>query len=257
VNKPKIVHWDLETLPDAREIYKVIPSIGAWPGRTFKAELQTIMCFGYKIEGQAKAKSLNVWDYADDIHNDAALVHMAYEILHDADEIVTHNGKRFDVKVMNTRLSKHGMPPLPKIHHVDTQVICKSHLSLYSNSLANVAKFYKLDDKMTFSNKWGMWERFAFGEDTPKDRHDMSEYCKMDVEVLQQIYHKTRPFHGNSTVNKNIVNPDEMVCPTCGEDALVSNGWRISGGTAFQRMQCTACGSWSKLNKKQDKVSGF
>lgn len=257
MKQPKIVHWDLETLPDPREIYKVIPSIGAWPGRTFKAELQSIMCFGYKIEGESEAKCLNVWDFTDDFQNDAALAHLAYEILHDADEIVTHNGKRFDLKVLNTRLAKWGLPPLPKIHHVDTKVVCSRNLSLYSNSLANVAKFFGLDDKMTFSNKWGMWERIAFKEHTKEDLEVMAEYCKQDVEVLQQIYQRTRPFHGNMSVNKNVVNPNEMLCPVCGSHEIVSNGWRISGGNAFQRMQCLDCGSWSKLNKKQDKVSGL
>ena len=257
----KIVYWDLETLPDPRQIYKRIPSIGAWPGRTFKADLQSIMSFGYKIEGR-ESECINLWDVSDrwdtDRYDDSALVHIIYDTLFDADEIVTHNGKRFDLRVLNTRLAYYKLPPLPKIHHVDTKQIVKSHLSLYSNSLAEVAKFYGLEDKMSISNKWGLWERIAFGEETAADLKLMSEYCKQDVDVLEQIYKVTRPFHGNQSVNKNVIlNPDNPVCPTCGSDHLVSNGWRINAGAAYQRMQCMSCGSWSKLNKKKDKVSGL
>ena len=249
--RPKIVYWDLETLPDPKEIYERIPSIGAWPGRTFKAELQSIMCFGYKIEGEESATSLNVWEMSNEIHNDAPLVHAAYEILHDADEIVTHNGKSFDLKVLNTRLALWGFPPLPKIHHVDTKVVCKSNLSLYSNSLDNAAKFYGIAEKMHFQDKWGMWLRIAFGDASPKDFKNMHDYCIQDVEVLQQLYHKTRPFHGTSGVNHNIFSEgDALVCNKCGSHEWFKNGYRNTAQKRYQRIQCRNCGTWGKLTKK-------
>jgi DNA-directed RNA polymerase subunit RPC12/RpoP len=254
-SEPKIVIWDLETLPDPRRIYKVIPSIGAWPGRTFKAELQSIMSFGYKILGTKEAQCLNAWDFQqswnDDRHDDSALVQFIYDTLHDADEIVTHNGKRFDLKVLNTRLAYWGMPPLPKIHHVDTKVVLKSHLSLYSNSLADAAKFFKLDDKMSISGKWGLWERIAFKEDTREDRRVMDEYCRQDVDTLEQLYLKIRPFHGNHAVNKNHWSDDENpVCPTCGSSNLTKNGVRRNQTKVYQRYICNDCGTTCRTNKK-------
>ena len=249
-NEPKIVFWDLETLPDPRAAYERLPSIGAWPGRTFKAELHTIICFAYKIAGDSEAKSINSWDLGD-TNDDSALVQMAYDILHDADEIVTHNGKQFDVKVLNTRLAHYGMPPIPKIPHVDTKVVAKSKLSLYSNSLADVAKFFRCDDKMHWSGKWSTWTRFAFGEDTREDRTQMDKYAKQDVEVLEQIYLKLRPFHGNVGVNKNHwVNEDELVCPTCGSTELTKNGVRRNQTQVYQRFLCGSCGSTCRTNTK-------
>lgn len=261
MTKPKIVYWDLETLPDPREIYKRIPSIGAWPGRTFKADIQGILCFGYKIEGQKKARCINRWDFPDwelDHLNDKIITEAAYEILYDADEIVTHNGKRFDLKVLNTRLAYHGFPPLPKIHHVDTMTAAKSGLSLYSNSLDAVAKFYGCESKIEFKNKWDMWYRIAFKLNSKKDLNDMTAYCKQDVEVLEQIYKKLRPHHGHHSVNKNNwIDPEKLVCPTCGSDHLHSNGIRIAGNVKYKRMHCQECGTWSKLNIKETKISAL
>lgn len=240
--EPKIVFFDFETLPDPESVYDRLPSIGQWPGRTFKAELHTILSFGYKIYGDKEASCINSWDLSDDPRDDSGLVQVAYAMLHDADEIVTHNGKSFDVKVLNTRLMYYGMPPLdPKIKHVDTKIALKK-ISLYSNSLAQAAKFFGIDDKMHWGDKWGTWKRFAFGRDTAEDRKIMDEYCKQDVEVLEQLYLKIRPFHGTNSVNKNQFKAGEG-CPTCGSDNFSKNGTRRNTKTIYQRYLCGDCGS--------------
>lgn len=254
MKKPKIVIWDLETLPDPKKIYKVIPSIGAWPGRTFKAELQSIICFGYKIYGQAEAECVNAWDFKDswerNPNDDAAVVAAAYDILHDADEIVTHNGKSFDIKVLNTRLAYYGMPPIAKdIKHVDTKYSAKK-LSLYSNRLADVAKFFGVEDKMTFDNKWGMWERMAFKEESKADREAMEAYCKQDVVVLEQIYEKLMPHHGNNLVNRGFWSDDREVCPSCGSKRVIKHGTKRTKTKEYQRYLCQDCGSTSQSAKK-------
>jgi len=244
MKKPKVVYWDLETLPDPRENYKVLPSIGAWPGRTFKAQLQTIMCFGYMVEGMDAPESINSWELSDDAADDAALVHLAWEMLNDADEIVTHNGKSFDVKVLNTRLAYYGFPPVDdKIKHVDTKQVAKSKLSLYSNSLDNVAKFFGVAEKMHWPDKWGTWERIAFKEATKEDFEIMDRYCKQDVKVLRDIYMKLRPYMGNKAANREHWADADIVCRTCGSTNVHRNGTRRSLKKKYQRYMCGDCGS--------------
>lgn len=248
---PKIVIFDLETLPDPEAVYDRLPSIGAWPGRTFKAELHTILSFGYKLLGDKEAKCINSWDVSDNPTDDSGVVQMAYDMLHDADEIVTHNGKSFDVKVLNTRLMYYGMPPLdPKIKHVDTKIVLKSKLSLYSNSLKEAAKFFGVSDKMHWDDKWATWKRFAFGRDTEADRVTMDMYCKQDVDVLEEIYMKTRSLHGNASVNKQQWKTDlALACPTCGSDNIHRNGTRRSVKHKYRRYLCNNCGSSFKGGK--------
>lgn len=250
MKQPKIVLLDLETCPVPEEVFKRLPSIGMWNGRTFKAELHTILSFGYKIEGvHDKAVCVNAWEFGDSM-DDAALVSFIYETLKDADQIVGHNSKQFDLKVINTRLLHYGMPPLAKdIKHVDTKISAKK-LSLYSNSLANVAKFFGVQDKMTFTNKWDMWVRFAFGKETDKDRKVMDEYCKADVDVLHAIYEKLMPFHGNNMVNRNQFSDGRGVCPSCGSTRLQKHGTKRTKTKEYQRLLCQDCGSVSQQSKK-------
>lgn len=259
-NKPRIIIWDLETLPDPEQIYKNIPSIGAWPGRTFKAELQSIMCFGYKVYGEKRTHCINAWDLDDwtksktDRHNDKKLAMAASKILNEADAIVTHNGKRFDMKVLNTRLAKWGLPPVAPKMHIDTKIVAKK-LSLYSNSLANVAKFFGVADKMTFNNKWGMWERIAFKKETKKDLKVMSDYCKMDVIVLEAIYDKLRPY-ATSIPNYNIFDkePDNRKCPNCGSTKLHKHGTKVTPTKIYQRYLCQSCGTTSRTDLKDNNM---
>lgn len=249
---PKIVIFDFESLPDPRRVYRILPSIGAWPGRSFKAELHSIITFGYKIYGDKGAKTVSSWDFPEswekDPQDDSAVVQFAYEMLKDADEIVTHNGKSFDVKLLNTRLAFYGMPPLPKIPHVDTKFAAKG-LSLYSNSLDNVAKFFGVHEKMHFGNKWGLWERMAFQEETKKDRDLMDEYCVNDVLALEAIYEKLRPHHSTNSVNKNFFS-NERVCPTCGSNKLHKHGTKRTRTKEYDRLLCQDCGSVSQQSKK-------
>lgn len=250
-DKPKIVIWDLETLPDPEAVYDRLPSIGAWQGRTFKADLHTLLCFGYKIYGEEKAHSINAWELGDSPDDEIPVLQFAYDVLHDADEIVTHNGRRFDLKFLNTRLMYYGMPPLDsKIKHVDTKVVLKSKLSLYSNSLSEAAKFFGIIEKMHWNDKWSTWKRFAFGRQTEADKVTMDTYCKQDVDVLEQLWLKTRPLHENSSVNKQQWRKDiALACPICGSINIARNGTRRSKKYKYRRYLCGDCGSSFKGSK--------
>lgn len=259
-SKPKIVFFDFETLPDPRQVYRRLPSFGDWPGRGYKAELSTIMCFGHKIQGEKKAKCFNAWDFEGwetCRQNDYDLVKKTYDTLVDADQIVTHNGKSFDLKVLETRLAFYDLPPLPKIHHVDTKLVLKAKLSLYSNSLADAAKFFKLSDKMGIPGKWGLWERIAFKEETAADLRLMTEYCKQDVVVLEQLHDKLQSRIGSSAINRTHWAPvGTKVCPSCGSDKIHGHGERRNTTAVYKRYFCNGCGSTFRTDK-QDKRGVF
>lgn len=244
--KPKIVLFDLETLPNIRKIAERIPSIGAWPGRTMKADINSIICFGYKIEGHKKAKCINAWDFPKrwkaNRNDDYDVVKAAYDILKDADGIVTHNGKKFDIKVLNTRLKFHGLPSLPKIPHMDTVLASRRHLSLYSNRLDDLATFLGVENKLE-NGGWDLWVQIMF-DDTKKSKDLMAKYCKQDVEVLHQVYDKMRP-HFTNIPNYNLWAGTEHNCPSCGSVKVQKHGIRATKTAMIQRYRCLDCGSTS------------
>jgi predicted RNA-binding Zn-ribbon protein involved in translation (DUF1610 family) len=255
MKKPNIIFWDLETLPNLDRVMKNLPGMSAYPGLTLKASHNSIICMGYKRLGDKKARCINAWDFKGwkkDVNDDYDICKASYDILKDADGMVTHNGRRFDVKFLNSRLAWHGLPTLPKIPHIDTCVLSKSNLFLFNNRLNTVAAHLGCELKME-NGGWELWSRVLKRHKT--SMKTMTKYCKQDVEVLEQVFLKLRPFATNIP-NHNLFYGDpktNFVCPSCGTDALIKHGTRISKTAVRQRYLCTSCGSTCSTKKKDEK----
>lgn len=252
MNQPKIVIFDLEIIPDLKQALKVWPRLGSWPGKTLRASVTTICSIGYKVIGDQSATVLNAWDYPNwkkDINDDSELCRQFYDIIKDADAVVTHNGIRFDWKYYQTRILKHGLGPLPKIPNLDTKKIASSELFLFDNKLDTLSDFF-LEDKKLDHEGWDLW--VAVCEDDPKAKAKMSKYCKQDVELTHRNFTKLKPFFKNIP-NYNLFTSVSIarVCANCGSTRLKSNGWRYTKTRAYQRLQCIDCKSWTQLDTKQ------
>lgn len=243
-NQPKILFWDLEILRANH-----IPSnkwfgMSAYPGRTMGADINTIINFGYKFLGDEKASCINAWDFPaweEDVNDDGELVAAAYAVLSEADAIVTHYGKKFDLPFFNARAIFHGFPPLPNIPHIDTKNVASRNLKLFSNSLNEIALFFGLEEKHTTGAQ--LWDGVRFRDQDSMDK--MSAYCAQDVEVLHQVYDKLLPLMKNIP-NYNLFTGDESrKCPSCGGIHLHKHGKKVTKTSVLQRYQCQDCGSIS------------
>lgn len=254
--KPRIVFFDLETLPDLRGALEQWPSLSNFPGLTFRATINSICCFGYMWEGEAQASCLTVWDepkrWARNRNDDSALCQAAYDILCEADVVVTQNGKAFDWKFLQTRLLLHGLPPLPRILHVDTKQLAKTNLFMFSNSLKHLAKKLTSEEKQE-NEGWELWVRTHDGDAAAM--REMSEYCKQDVFALSKIFERLRPF-AREIPNYNNFRKDGIdVCPNCGGYNLIGHGRRVTKTCVYERVRCKDCGTASMRDKKRRPVT--
>lgn len=241
----KIILWDLETLPDMKAVMREFPGLSNYPGLTLKASINSIICFGYKVLGEKDAQCVNAWDFATrwkkNINDDYKVVEAAYNILKDADVVVTHNGKKFDWKFLQTRLLFHGFPPLPKIIHIDTCSESKKHLLTFNNRLNTLGQFLVKDKKLE-NGGWGLWVKVA---DKDKDAMRlMAKYCMQDVVLLEKVFKKLKPLL-TQLPNKNLWTGKTHSCPNCGSDNVQKRGRYVTKENAHQRYQCQDCGSWS------------
>jgi len=93
---PKIILFDLETLPDLKEAIKVWPQLSNYPGLTLKASITSIICAGYKEFDEGKTQVINAWDFSrwkKDVNDDFSVVRALYDVLKEADAVVTHRQK--------------------------------------------------------------------------------------------------------------------------------------------------------------------
>lgn len=245
---PNIVVFDLETLPNLQEALKVWPQLSQFPGKTLKATVSTIICGGYKYLGEKQVHCINAWDFPEwkkDKNNDKRVVKALYEVLKDADAVVTQNGKRFDWKFLQTRLLFHGLPPLHKIPHIDTKQLASSNLYSFNNRLGYLGEWLVGDKKLEHEG-WELWVKVWHNEE--KAKKTMTKYCKQDVLLLEKVFNVLRPFATNIP-NRNLWNEDnKRVCPTCGSTSLRSYGWRVTKTRSYRRMRCNNCNSFSRLD---------
>lgn len=248
MNEPRIVLFDLESLPDLDEAMKKFPQLSNYPGLTLKADINSIICFGYKIVGEKQVHCINAWDFPTwkkDVNDDRALIKAAIEILKDADAIVTHNGKRFDEKFLRTRMLIHKMNPLPKIPHVDTCAIARSNLYLFNNKLDTLGDRIVNERKLE-NGGWDLWVKVRKRE--PKAMKLMEDYCKQDVALLSKVFESVKHLAKNIP-NYNLFTAGlKPVCPSCGGTRLQSRGKQLTKTRVYNRYQCQDCASWSQSN---------
>ena len=78
------------------------------------------------------------------------------KIANTADELVAHNGDKFDIKKLRTRCIYHRIPMFPKYQSLDTLKKAKDNFSFISNSLNAIANYLGLGSKMPHEG-FGLW----------------------------------------------------------------------------------------------------
>lgn len=248
--EPRIILFDIETMPIMSQVMKNFTGLSNYPGLTLKGNINSVICFGYKVFGEKETHCLNAWDFKSwkkDINDDKELVKKAAEILTEADAIVTHNGKRFDLKFLQTRLLGHGLGPIPKIPHLDTCAQARTSMLMFSNRLNSLGEFMAQDKKLE-NGGWSLWEKVMARD--PKSMKLMTDYCKQDVRLLEKVYKKLLPFMAG-VPNYNIFTGTNLHhCPACGSTRVIKNGYRHTNVGSYQRYICRDCNSWHTTNLK-------
>jgi len=252
VAEPRILLFDIESLPNLDAALSVWPQLSNYPGQTLRASINSVLCIGWKIYGEDKVHCIKAWDFPewkDDVNNDKKVVEEFQKIVVEADCVIGHNSKRFDWPFIQTRLRKYDLPPMPNVHHVDTCAEVKRNLFLFNNRLNTVAKFLTDVEKMEHEG-WDLWVK-AHGGDREALK-TMEEYCKKDVIVLEEVFRKLRPVI-QSLPNFNLFSEnDKIACPNCGSTRLVSNGNRFTSTKCYKRYICKDCRTWSRTDIKDE-----
>lgn len=242
--KPRILIVDIESIPDLPEALKVWPQLSDFPGRTLKATINSIACFGYRVHGSGESKVLCAWDYPEwevDVNDDRRLVRDAARILRTADIIVTQNGDRFDLPFIQTRLMKNKLSRLPEIFSIDTKKEARRQMSAFSNSLKYLAEQFTDTEKME-NEGWPLWVK-VHGRD-PLAMQTMRTYCGQDLAATEALFDVLRPgIKRFPNMNQFFLEGDR--CPNCGSQTLKKRGTRLLVEREVQRLQCMTCGKWS------------
>ncbi len=237
----KRLFYDLETSPNIAFAWRC-------GGKQFVShesviQERAVICICWKWEGQKTVHSMT-WKKGDD----REMLQRFMAIALQADELVAHNGDRFDIKWFNTRCLYHRIDPAPIWKTVDTLAIARSRFYFNSNKLDYLANFLFGEGKS--DTEFGMWKDIVMHN----CRHAMKrmvDYCKRDVELLERVFKEISPYH-NPKSHVGVLNGGEKWhCPRCGSSSVITNKTRVTTyGTRKFEMKCKECNSYFTISNR-------
>ena len=168
-----------------------------------------VICVSWKWEGEDKVHNLR-WD---ENQSDKTLIEKFVKELNKANQIVAHNGDRFDLKWLRSRAILHGIHMNPRYETIDTLKIAKSQFNFASNKLDELGKFLQLGQKI--HTDYSLWDRICH-EKSPEALDEMVKYCDEDVRLLERVYNKLRPYGKVQFNYAKLYGDDNWACPECG-----------------------------------------
>jgi len=225
--KPRRLFWDIETSPNVVYAWRTGYKLNI-NHRSIVKE-RAIICISYKWEGNSEVHTLS-WNKGCD----KKLLKKFLKVAKRADELIAHNGDRFDIKWFNTRCMKHGLEGTGDWKTVDTLKIAKSKFYLNSNSLEYLGQFLFGEGKHDHGG-FDTWVEIMNG--CPLAMQLMTKYCEQDVILLERVYNKLAPYAPPKTHIGVLNGEDKWSCPYTGSINVVKSKTRTTArGTVQHQM---------------------
>jgi len=241
-SKLKRLFFDIETS------YYLVPTFNFWkvninPDHILREK--KIICICYKWQYEDTVHTL-VWDKRQD---DTKLIKDFINIIKDADEIIAHNGDRFDMKELRTRAILTDNLMFPVYRTLDTLKKSKQYFKFASNRLDYIGKVLNVGRKLEHE---GMQMWIDICEHKSKEALDkMLSYCQQDVILLEDVYHTLSPYIYHNTNFAVLTGNPKWYCPECAsKNVQLSHTDATAMGIIRRHMKCNDCKKFFKISNK-------
>ena len=121
--------------------------------------------------------------------DDSAIVSAVAEELQKYDLLAGHNAAYFDIPFLQSRLSRWGLPLMPKMRLIDPWWIIRRQLKLSSNSLERASDFLGFNQKTPVSGQ--VWMQ-AYLDGNLDAMSEIVKHCIADVDMLEELVRKVK-----------------------------------------------------------------
>lgn len=244
--KLRVLVLDIETSPSAAFVWKF------W--KVNVSENQVINDW-YMLSWAAKW--LNSSEIYSDVvtgeeskaNDDMRIALSLHKMLQEADVVIAHNGRRFDIPKINTTFVLNGISKPSPFRIIDTLDVARKNFGFNRNSLNSLCKQFGIQGKSDTDME--LWSRCFYGDE--EALHEMEMYNRNDVIILEELYNAIKgwiPSHP-----RMYEDTDGMVCEVCGSEVLYLNGTYRTSVNSFDSYTCEHCGaSLRKRNNKSDEL---
>ncbi len=247
LTKPKVLTFDIETAPCLSYHW------GLWQqniGLNMTVRDWAVLSWSAKWLGNDEVMYDDCREFFDGSAismfaeiNDLEVVRSVWELLDEADIVITQNGKKFDRKKLNARFLRHGLQPPSSYKHIDTLQIAKKEFAFTSNKLEYMTdKFCVKYKKLTHGKFPGfeLWKQCMLGNQEAWE--EMKQYNQYDVLSLEELAFKLAPWSGQMPSMDMYHDSEENLC-FCGSTDWVHNGFAFTNLSKFDRFKCNNCGA--------------
>lgn len=202
-----------------------------------------IVSFHWKWEGEEEVHHVH-WGLHEQC--DKKVVQEIAKQFSRATEIVSHNGKRFDMKIVFGRAMFHKIDLLPKYIQRDTYQMVKSVAYLPSYSLKYCCKHFGLPLKLD-SGGSATWDKVQFDKDQEALDH-LLYYGDGDIISLEALFNHIKPFF----FVQQHYGEEKYHCPECDLLGEHNKRYTTAAGTVQHYFRCKdkGCNTTWKVNNK-------
>lgn len=201
-----------------------------------------IMCFAAK------------WHTSDEVifHDERGrdgrqrMVKAMWELVNEADVLVTYNGDKADIPWMKEEFKYAGLPKPMPAKSIDLYKQLKGEFALPYRSLRYAAREFGSIPKLE-TDGLDLWERCEQGD--PEAWALMQSYNETDVRTTEDLWFDFLPWLNGSTHLGVLIGDGEMRCPNCGSTSMTSQPKPARAYVReYQAFRCDECGSPLRTN---------
>lgn len=236
----KILHMDIERSPVIATIW------GLWGVNVGIDQLlgdSEVLCCAMSWEDSDEVEFVSQWK-----NGRKNMLKKIHKRMEEADAIVTYNGDKFDLKVLNMEFAYFGLGAPAPYKSVDLLKTVKKKFKLTSNKLDYALRYFRLGAKMKTPGHQ-LW--LDVMNKKPEAQDLMEEYNRRDVTEMKKLFQFLLGWGIVGMPNMAAYHREE-VCPECGGTHYQHRGSVLVNLLRYQRYRCNDCGHWFRGNKSID-----
>ena len=171
-----------------------------------------------------------------------------------ADVVVGWNSRRFDIPHIDGELRTAGYKVYKPFKQIDLFQQIRSRFNYQYNTMASVAKQWKLDDQKMENEGFELWKRCM--SDDPEAWETMKLYNMQDVRTTEKAYLSNLSWMSGTIPNLGLFLGDveDSLCPACGSSEVTRDGTAVTGVSMYEAYRCDSCGFRSRSNVRVNSV---
>ena len=208
-----------------------------------------ILCFAAQWRGETKPIFKAAWKDGDEVAY-LDMMESAYNLLNEADFIVTWNGDRFDLQWLEAEFARLGLGRPAPYRSIDLFKIAKKHFGkgLMSLKLDWSARQF-LGDRKQSHDGLDLWDEIRYGnrDERRAAQKIMKTYNIQDTKLTSDLLERFLPWIGeNFALYDSDADDGAIRCNKCSSENVQRRGYFPTKTAMYPRWRCNDCGSWSR-----------